>query len=635
MIYCTINDFPAYGNLSDHVTKGYKACPICENDTKAIHLEKCNKKVYMSTRVFLPLSHPYRRLRKAFDGKLEHRPAHIPLTGKQVYEQVKDINCVFGKPYKATTGQACYKKMSIFWNLPYWEHLDNVFDSLIGTLLNIPGKTKDGKNARDDMVKLGIRPELEAVKKGKRDYLPPACYTLSKKEKRVLCRSLHGVKVPHGYSSNIQRLVSMKDLKLIGLKSHDCHTLMQEILPIAIRVIDPGKLYSLQAQVVFTLCELEMYFSPSFFDIMVHLVVHLVREVKLCCPVYLRYMYPFERNMGDLKGYVRNRSRPEGSIIEGYLSDEVLGYCTEHLAELEMVGLPTPRHDEDRRKGKGTIGCRVITLSPEKLDQAYLYILQQCAEVHPYLEDHMETIRLENPGKGEKVIRDEHNHTFIKWFQKKVTDQLRHAPHDVTDVINMLAFGPNANVISYEGYDINGYCFYTERKDNTSTMQNSGVSLEASGLHFASAKDNRPQHAKMSYYGVIEDIFELDFSEFRVPVFHCKWMEISKGVKMDDLGYTSVNFGKLGHHDEPFIMASQATQVFYMSDPSEKSWSVVIQGKRHGIAVSDLVPDETEFNEVDEIPTFAMYQNTPVSVDDLTEHYLRDDHNEGEWDTPK
>ena len=72
-----------------------------------------------------------------------------------------------------------------------------------------------------------------------------------------------------------------------------------------------------------------------------------------------------------------------------------------------------------------------------------------------------------------------------------------------------------------------------------------------------------------------------------------------------------------------------------MSDPSEKSWSVVIQGKRHGVAVADLVPNETEFNEVDEIPTFAMYQNTPVSVDDLTGHYLRDDHNEGEWDTLK
>ena len=46
MIYCTINDFPAYGNLSGHATKGYKACSICEDDTKAIHLSKGKKLAY-------------------------------------------------------------------------------------------------------------------------------------------------------------------------------------------------------------------------------------------------------------------------------------------------------------------------------------------------------------------------------------------------------------------------------------------------------------------------------------------------------------------------------------------------------------------------------------------------------------
>jgi len=50
---------------------------------------------------------------------------------------------------------------------------------------------------------------------------------------------LHGVKVPSGYSTNIKRLVSMKDLKLIGMKSHDYHVMMTQILPIAIRNILP------------------------------------------------------------------------------------------------------------------------------------------------------------------------------------------------------------------------------------------------------------------------------------------------------------------------------------------------------------------------------------------------------------
>ena len=56
-------------------------------------------------------------------------------------------------------------------------------------------------------------------------FLPAACYTLSRSEKKQFCSILVGVKVLIGYSSNIKSLVQMKDLKLINLKSYDCHTL--------------------------------------------------------------------------------------------------------------------------------------------------------------------------------------------------------------------------------------------------------------------------------------------------------------------------------------------------------------------------------------------------------------------------
>jgi hypothetical protein len=38
--------------------------------------------------------------------------------------------------------------------------IKNVGESIIGLLLNVPGKAKDGMKARKDMVKLGIHPEL-------------------------------------------------------------------------------------------------------------------------------------------------------------------------------------------------------------------------------------------------------------------------------------------------------------------------------------------------------------------------------------------------------------------------------------------------------------------------------------------
>jgi Domain of unknown function (DUF4218) len=143
-----------------------------------------------------------------------------------------------------------------------------------------------------------------------------------------LLEYLKSIKIPSDYSSNISKKVSMNDLKLIGMKSHDCHVLLTHLLPVAIReilpqnvrysinklcffynsvcskVLDPVTLGELQLDIVVTLCELEMYFPVSFFDIIVHLTVHLVREIRLCGHMFLRYMYLFERAMGQLKGLV-------------------------------------------------------------------------------------------------------------------------------------------------------------------------------------------------------------------------------------------------------------------------------------------------------------------------------------------
>ena len=48
------------------------------------------------------------------------------------------------------------------------------------------------------------------------------------------------------------------------------------------KVIDPQQLDNLENETSIILCELEMYFPLSFFDIMIHLIVHLVREIRLC-----------------------------------------------------------------------------------------------------------------------------------------------------------------------------------------------------------------------------------------------------------------------------------------------------------------------------------------------------------------
>ncbi|XP_074300846.1 uncharacterized protein LOC141632175 [Silene latifolia] len=518
MLYCTINDFPAYGNLSGYRLKTDKGCPVCGDDTESDWLEHNGKFSYRGGRHFLPENHQYRKKKK-----------HL------------------------------YVRHSI--DVMHVEK--NVFNSLIGTLLNMPNKTKDGVKARNDMAARG-RIELKPIEKGKRIYIPPSCTTLSKKEKMIVCESLKGVKVPHGYSSNISHLVAIKDSKLVGMKSHDCHVMRTQLLPVAIRSvlpkhvrqvitklclffdainskdIHPDTLDDLQADVVVTLCELEMYFPISFFDIMVHLVIHLVREIKLCGPVFQRNMWAMERDMGTYKRRMKNRCHPEGSIVEATIACETIQFCVDYMADVQPIGVPISRH-EGRLLGK--------------------------------------------------------------------------------------AYGPKSNITSFEGYDINGFCFYTSRQDEKSTMQNSGVTLLASSEEYV-GKGKDPVDITRAYYGKIEDIWELEYVTFSVPLFRCKWVDCDKGVTVDDMGFILVNFNVVGHIHEPFILASQVKQLFYIEDPLDKRSSVVRYGKRRILGVDGVV-DEQEYDQLDELPPISVMRR---SVQDLRdESYLRQDHDEGLW----
>jgi len=58
----------------------------------------------------------------------------------------------------------------------------------------------------------------------------------------------------------------------------------------------------------------------------------------------------------------------------------------------------------------------------------------------------------------------------------------------------------------------------------------------------------------------------------------------NKWVKTDQFGITSVNFKHLFNigekiSDEPFILASQAVQVYYVPDPVDTEWTAVVQSK--------------------------------------------------------
>ncbi|XP_076888611.1 uncharacterized protein LOC143539075 [Bidens hawaiensis] len=362
MIFCTISEFPAYANLSRYSTKGKQACPVCEDQTRSKRLKHCKKTVYMGHRRFLPRNHRYRTLTKEFDGNVELERAR---KSSDAYKKVENMNTVMGKRTR-TEKIDNWTKRSIFWDLPYWKSLEvrhcldvmliekNVCESLIGLLLDIPGKTKDGIKVREDMKEMGIHEELAPVEGDKKYFSSTRMPYHVKRREIKFCQCLHDIKGPSNYSANIKRFVSIKDRKLIGMKSHDCHVLMTHMIPIAIcgllpkevrhtitelclffnmihsKVIDPEDLDKLEKGIYITLCELEMYFPPSFFDIMVHL----------------------------------------GSIVQEYTSEEAAEFCTGYMEGVKSIGVPKSRHS-GRLTGVRGVGKKLITPLSDELQNAH------------------------------------------------------------------------------------------------------------------------------------------------------------------------------------------------------------------------------------------------------------------------
>ncbi|XP_052137322.1 uncharacterized protein LOC127755682 [Oryza glaberrima] len=418
---------------------------------------------------------------------------------------------------------------------------------------------------------MNIRSELQPVtdEKTGRVYLPPACHTLSKDEKiamlscLILPVAIRGI-LPPQVRRTIQQLCAF--FNAIGQK-----------------IIDPEDLDGLQADIVNTLCHLEMYFPLAFFDIMVHLTVHLVKQTKICGPTLIREMWPFERYMGILKSYVRNRAKPEGSNIEGYTIEEAIEFCIDYMAETDPIGVPASRH-EGRFAGVGTTVRKRIVPDQAYYAQAHFAVLQHMAEVTPYFKEHL------------------------------AKDRVARSTDGLSEILQRLARGPSWDVDTWQGYDINGYTFYTVTQDEKTTVQNSGVRIDA----------YQHQVGSSTYYGRIEQIWKLNYLNFKVPLFRCSWVNIRTGVKVDKEGFTLVDQAKVGYADEPFVLAKQVEHIFYIKDPANKKMHVVRDGKRRIVGVDNVV-DKEEYNK-------NLHVRPQIDLDDDPEDevaYVRSDHSEG------
>jgi hypothetical protein len=188
--------------------------------------------------------------------------------------------------------------------------------------------------------------------------------------------------------------------------------------------------------------------------------------------------------------------------------------------------------------------------------------------VSEYFDERKEVLLRDNAGHNESLLANEHMRKFIGWLW----DRISHSSNTQTsEDLKKLARGPILTVVTYQGYDINGYTFYTEQQDKKSAYQNSGVRADA---YDATGQD------KNMYYGKIQQIWELDFHGFKIPLFRCNWVDGIKGVVQDKYEFISIDLNHQGYKSKPFMLAKHIAQVFYVLGTINKRLKVIIVGKR-------------------------------------------------------
>ncbi|CAL5344683.1 unnamed protein product [Camellia sinensis] len=312
-----------------------------------------------------------------------------------------------------------------------------------------------------------------------------------------------------------------------------------------------------------------------------------------------RWMYFIERYLMTLKSYMRNRSHPEGSIAEGYLVEECMTFCSRYLDDVESkLNRPIRNYDVSDNPG---------ILLGHALGKGKGFALDNTSWVQAHRE-HRDFIKRSHRRLKDFDVDRRHNDEFPRWFNSHVEELLAIENAVLSDEIKTLALGPSKKATRFNGYIINGTRYHTRSREWRRKTQNSGVMVKAKTCSYASTRDMNPVEGEVAYYGYVTDIIELYYSyDRRYVLFMCDWIDNNKGLKQDGFGFTLVNFNHLlytkkQNSDEPFILASQAQQVFYVNDPVEADWDVVVKMKPrdlYEVCGEQPINDGEHHNEVE------------------------------------
>jgi hypothetical protein len=272
--------------------------------------------------------------------------------------------------HKCALWELLYAKVLILMhNIDVMHQEHNVGECIFSTCMSFADKRKDNCKARKDLALLCNRPSLELKSHGGK---PHASICLKARDRKEVLIWLKNMQFPDGYAAGFRRAVNLDTKKLSGVKSHDYHIFIERLLPVMFhgyldddvwtvlaelshfyrqlcaKDIKKDVMDKLEEEIPVLLYKLEKKFSPGWFDLMQHLLVHLPYEAKIGGPQQYRWMYHIERALKKHRAVVRNKAKVEGSIAEEFKLKEIAYFSNVYFAEQHNVNTPTLRYHMDK-----------------------------------------------------------------------------------------------------------------------------------------------------------------------------------------------------------------------------------------------------------------------------------------------
>ncbi|CAL2256194.1 unnamed protein product [Prunus armeniaca] len=255
---------------------------------------------------------------------------------------------------------------------------------------------------------------------------------------------------------------------------------------------------------------------------MMHVMVHLPEEALLASPVNYRWMYLIERLLGELKKSVRNRVKPEGSIIEAWVQYESLTFCGMYLKDVDMAFTrPQRNNDGGMRNEKLSVFAqsarpfgdpgREESFSRNDMEVAHWFVLNNCDEIMAYLYEHEEMMKREHPSH---LVVQKHRELFPQWFLDSVNKLKSSNSPIYSDELYNLAFGP-IRVELFSGCNVNGVKFLGVARDDKLCTQNSDVHVPGGG-----------KSTDIDFYGKLTTVVQLLYKDrYQMIMFKCRWSD--------------------------------------------------------------------------------------------------------------